>query len=169
MTSNLEQALKYVSRGWSVFPVKPKDKVPAIASWAVYAERLPTATEVIGWWSENPNYNIAIVCGKVSNLIVIDLDKGKGEPDLMGLELPPTLSSITGGNGTHVYYKWRPGLIGNKVGYRTFVDIRSDNGYVVAPPSLHKSGNYYSWNDEDEIIADVPKWLEAEHQDSREK
>ena len=40
--------------------------------------------------------------------------------------------------------------------------MRCNGGYVVAPPSLHETGNQYCWQDDDpnEIeLALVPGWL----------
>jgi hypothetical protein len=43
------------------------------------------------------------------------------------------------------------------------VDIRADGGYVVAPYSMHKSGNSYAWADragpDDCPLAVPPDWL----------
>lgn len=158
----LEIALKYLSLGWSIIPVKQGSKLPAISSWLEYQKRQPTTEEVTKWWTEMPQSNIAIVCGKVSGIIVVDLDKGS---DRSQLDLPITLVSKTGGGGFHYFYKWREGLVGAKVGIQQKVDIRSDNSYIVAPPSLHQSGNLYEWTvDENEPIVDAPSWLEQEGQ-----
>ena len=158
--NNLNLALQYWEKGWSIIPIKIGSKLPAISSWDKYKNHIPTKDEIINWWTINPTANIALICGKVSNIIVVDIDSGKGIPDLSNLSLPPTLSAKTGGGGTHLFYKWRKGLIGAKVGIRHLVDIRSDNSYVVIPPSLHASGNNYEWCiDENEEITEAPEWL----------
>ena len=158
-------ALNYLRKGWSIIPIQKGSKLPAISSWTRYQTQLPTEQEVEDWWTLNPEANIALICGKISGVIVVDIDSGHGIPDTKGLELPPTLSSKTGGGGTHLIYKWRQGLIGAKVGIRTLVDIRSDNSYIVLPPSLHASGNHYEWaTDDNEPLADAPKWLESGEQ-----
>jgi putative DNA primase/helicase len=157
-----EHALKYWERGWSVIPIN-KDKTPAISSWTKYQTQLPTRQEVEQWWTAYPDANIAVICG-ISNIIVVDIDYGHGsetnKPDVAGLELPITLVSKTGSGGFHYIYKKRKGLMGKKTGYRNLVDIQSENAYIILPPSLHACGNNYEWVDEDEPIADAPKWLE---------
>jgi P4 family phage/plasmid primase-like protien len=160
----LEEALKYWEKGWSIIPIN-KDKTPAISSWTKYQTQLPTRSEVIQWWTQNPNANIAVICG-ISNLIVVDIDYGHGsetnQPDIKGLELPPTLVSKTGSGGFHYIYKKRPGLMGKKTGYRNLVDIQSENAYIILPPSVHTCGKAYEWvMGEDEPIADAPSWLES--------
>jgi Primase C terminal 1 (PriCT-1)/Bifunctional DNA primase/polymerase, N-terminal len=42
-------------------------------------------------------------------------------------------------------------------------DLRGDGGYVVAPPSLHPSGQLYAWSrghsPDDVALAALPRWL----------
>lgn len=164
--TNLDHALKYLAQGWSVIPIKPGTKLPALASWLEYQKRLPTEEEVNRWWKKWPKANIALVCGEVSGVIVVDIDPKSGGTT-EGLELHPTLCSRTGGGGQHIFYKWNKDLIGAKVGIKAGIDIRSEASYVVIPPSLHASGNTYEWINEGETPADPPKWLYRE-QDTRQ-
>lgn len=46
----------------------------------------------------------------------------------------------------------------NRVGFMPGLDIRADNAYIVAPPSMHASGNKYSWI-VDEPPEPMPSWL----------
>lgn len=155
-------ALSYLEKRWSIIPIKKGSKLPAISTWKRYQTQLPTREEVIKWWTDMPEANIALICGEISGVIVVDIDSGKGEPDIKGLELPPTLASKTGGGGKHLIYKWRRNLVGAKIGIRKLVDIRSDNSYIVLPPSLHQSGNLYEWIiDENEEITEAPEWLNS--------
>jgi len=77
--------------------------------------------------------------------------------------LPATPLLRSGGGGLHYYFAW-PGSGGVKTSanYNGLpIDIRGTGGYVVAPPSLHKSGNRYTWEvSPDEVpLADAPAWL----------
>lgn len=138
-----EQALKYLSNNLSVIPVGD-DKLPLI-SWKEFQSRLPTREEVEGWWTQFPNANIAIITGKISGIIVVDVEKG-GDTS----KLPITSIAKTGGGGWHYYYKYvRP--FRNKTRIFELTDIRADGGYVVAPPSKHKSGNCYEWTYKEEF------------------
>lgn len=163
--TNLDYALKYLKKGWSIIPIAPRSKLPAIKSWTEYQTTPPTEQEVGLWFRENQNYGLALVCGKVSGVIVVDIDSGKGEVDKAGLELPPTLAQKTGSGGSHLIYKWREGLTGPKVGIRKGIDIRSDNSYIILAPSTHPNGNLYEWMiDDDEDITPAPAWLELAEQ-----
>jgi Bifunctional DNA primase/polymerase, N-terminal/Primase C terminal 1 (PriCT-1) len=75
--------------------------------------------------------------------------------------LPDTLTAITG-NGKHLYFQ-HPGItVKNSTGQLARgVDVKADGGYVVAPPSLHKNGNRYCWEDPEQAVAALPDWLLA--------
>lgn len=79
-------------------------------------------------------------------------------------QLPPTLQVLTGGGGRHIYFKYPSGIdnIKSTVGkVGSGLDIRADGGYVVAPPSIHSSGNLYMWDisGSSNDVADMPDWL----------
>lgn len=97
----LEQAMTYLKYGWSVIPVRKKDKKPLIA-WKSYQNNPPTIDEVENWQKQYPEANIGIVTGRVSNLVVVDIDAGS---DASSLDLPLTYTVKTG-RGLHYYYKY---------------------------------------------------------------
>ncbi|MDP8240531.1 MAG: bifunctional DNA primase/polymerase, partial [Candidatus Hatepunaea meridiana] len=73
---------------------------------------------------------------------------------------------ITGSGGRHLYFTYPDGirLTSGQDRIGPCVDIRADGGYVVAPPSLHRSGRRYEWeasNDPTDgvIVGVVPDWL----------
>ena len=68
----LDTALEYLDRGWSVIPIRKGQKVPAIA-WKEYQHRHPTEDEIYSWFGNN-DYDIAVICGKISKLVVVDTD-----------------------------------------------------------------------------------------------
>src|SRR5215467_2731793 len=61
-----------MARGWSIVPLQPRSKVPAI-KWEPYQRRLATIDEIETWFTE-PGYNVGIVTGKLSGIFVVDVD-----------------------------------------------------------------------------------------------
>jgi hypothetical protein len=151
-----------------VIPVLARDKRPAVR-WKQYQSRTATEKEVRNWFRQQPDANIGIVTGKVSKLVVIDIDPrhGGGE-SLASLEytharLPNTIEALTGSGGSHLYYVYPGFNMPNRVGLKPGIDLRGDGGCVVVPPSLHPSGKRYAWkrshHPDDIRPAGMPDWL----------
>lgn len=73
--------------------------------------------------------------------------------------LPPTFTVATGGGGRHFYFGFPAGAeekLAGKLG--DGIDIKSSGGYIVAPPSTHKSGGAYRIANDSEP-AELPGWL----------
>jgi hypothetical protein len=164
----LSCALAYVRRGWSVIPLLPGEKRPAIP-WATYQHTRPDEAEIRGWFSRWPGADIGIVTGAASSLVVLDVDPRHGaDRSLEELErargpLPPTVEAITGGGGRHIYFSHPGGVVHNQVGLAPGLDLRGDGGFVVAPPSIHPSGRRYAWasshGPDETPLAPMPTWL----------
>jgi putative DNA primase/helicase len=97
---------------------------------------------------------------------VVDLDGEEGRNNFLALLQPhgfdlSTLTSCTGGGGYHLLFRHPGALIKNDTGKKLAagIDIRGDGGYIVAPPSLHVSGNRYLWSAVDVPPAKLPEWL----------
>lgn len=144
--SMLEYALRYRRRGFSVIPCK-KDKKPYI-KWEPYQLQKPSEEEIKKWWSDNPNANIAIICGHVSGVDVLDLDSQEAFDTVNDFYLSDTFETPTvkTPKGRHLYFKHRPGLT-NAVRAIKGTDIRTNGGYVIAPPSVNGSSTPYYWFD----------------------
>lgn len=144
-------AVAYATRGWWVFPLRPRAKTPITRHGVQDASSDPA---VVGaWWAEWPDANIGLDVYR-SGLVVVDLDPGKGgvatwEALCADYHLAPytTLQSRTGSGGMHLIYAASIGLtIRNsteKLG--PGIDVRGKGGYIVLPPSVHPSGNRYQW------------------------
>lgn len=158
----------YLSRRWSVLPLRPREKRPLI-QWEPLQNARPSAPDIDKWFERWPDANIGIVTGEISNLVVLDIDSNHGGNDsLKRLEqrfelLPATVEAMTGGGGRHLYFSHPGGLIRNRAGIAQGIDLRSDGGYVVAPPSIHPIGRRYLWSPGrsplDTAPAPLPRWL----------
>ena len=166
--STAEAAQRYLARGWVVLPLRARDKRPLV-SWEPLQTARPSAQQVTDWFNRWPNANIGIVTGEISNLVVLDIDpKHGGDVSRERLErqfgpLPATVEAVTGGAGCHLYFTHPGGLIRNRIGLAQGIDLRGDGGYIVAPPSIHRSGGLYAWlagRSPDEIaLAALPRWI----------
>ena len=151
--SMYDAAIEYAKKGFAVFPLKYRDKVPLTRNGC--KDATTDAAQIKAWWQKYPNANIGLATGSVSqNVFVIDLDidEDRGIDGYHSLEdwqrehgdFPETWTAITGRGGYHLYYRGN-GKIKNRAGIIDGVDIRGNGGYVVAPPSVHKNGNRYEW------------------------
>lgn len=148
----LDAAIEYASKGMAVFPLKPRAKEPLTRHGV--KDATTNFNTIESWWTKHPNANIGIACGmKSGGLLVIDLDEKpngiSGSDTLHNWErengsLPETVRSITGKGGAHILYRIDH-VEKNKVNLLEGVDIRSDDGYIVAPPSIHPNGRPYEW------------------------
>lgn len=176
-----DAAARLVSdRGWAVFPLVARGKIPLISKENGGRGCLDASTDmeaVRAWWAESPNANVGVATGSASGVFVLDIDAtppkqgGMTGPEALArLEeihgrLPGTLTSSTGGGGEHRWFRLPYGRkIGNRArikvdGQATGLDCRADGGYVAAPPSVHPSGRVYAWVGESDAVADAPAWL----------
>ena len=144
--------------GFSCFPLRPRDKRPS-GEWKAWQERHPTEEE-IARWEKNPSLNAAVVCGAISNIIVLDTDSLEADGEVQRRGVPATVTARTG-KGKHYYFR-HPGFeVGNFVRRLPGCDLRGDGGYVVAPGSVHPSGAEYKWivSPDEGWILDPPTWL----------
>ncbi|MFA5053578.1 MAG: bifunctional DNA primase/polymerase, partial [Parcubacteria group bacterium] len=166
--SNLgKAALAYAKRGFRVFPVQPREKIP-LGKAAPHGclDATTDAAKIKAWWSEYPDANVGIACG--NGLLVLDIDAHNGGDESFELlesehgKTPDTPMVLTGGGGRHLYFAY-PGKLKNKVALERGIDIRSEGGYVVAPPSIHPSGKRWEWEASSRIdemeMAPAPQWL----------
>lgn len=152
-------AKAYHQAGWCVLPAKNKHPV---FSWKQYQYNRPTTEQIDEWFQDAPDdAQIALVTGKISNVTVIDIDVHKEscdskkggicncspeDPEELSIRFGLSVTSITGSGGRHVFCKYEN--VGNSVGLaHPQLDIRSDGGIIILPPSLHESGKYYEWDD----------------------
>jgi hypothetical protein len=181
----LTAALEYAARGWRVFPChsppggkcscgkfpcgtdnKDAGKHPRTQHGCLDATE--SEQQIRSWAAKWWGCNWAVATGAESGVFVLDGDGEEGRSSLAALEakhgmLPATLTSRTGreDGGEHRWFAWpvnrdiRNGQ--NKLG--NGLDLRGAGGYVIVPPSAHRTGRSYEWLAADVPIADAPEWL----------
>ncbi|MCH8205635.1 MAG: bifunctional DNA primase/polymerase [Chloroflexi bacterium] len=186
--TRVNHALALARRGWSVLPLTWPDgdlcscgdpdcpspaKHPLTPRGFKQASRDPKVIDT--WWDRWPDANIGVRTGAESGFVVLDIDGPEGEETLHALEqehgkLPNTPEVITG-RGRHLYLS-HPG--GRVVSRRVAagLDVKGDDGYVVAPGSVHAKGKEYvfevSSHPDDVDLAPMPSWLRDMTGDQKE-
>jgi len=99
-------------------------KQPLLA-WKKYQETLPTKEEVSHWFNTNPDANIGIITGAVSNLVVFDLDSKEAEEyaEQQG-GFPEDIVWVKTAKGYHVYMRHPGFYVNNQVDVKLTIDIR---------------------------------------------
>jgi hypothetical protein len=89
--------------------------------------------------------NWAVVCGRVSDVAVVDVDpRNGGDIDAVIAELKvSTMAVRTGGGGWHLYFRLDGRKLSSCPSWRQGVDLQAEGKYVVAPGSIHPSGVEY--------------------------
>jgi len=159
----------YLSRGLSVIPLGPNSKKLAIGGVNL-REWKPAPGEVMGYWRDNPNYGVGIVCGKVSGIVVLDIDdeeKFGVALKAIGEKLPDT-PTVRTRKGWHFYFRYPANrIVGKKDRLNDWgAELRGDGCYVVAPPT-EINGHRYHWAKRDGRlmalgkvpIVECPEWL----------
>ena len=150
-----------IEAGWSPFPVRQNSKIP-IESWVQYQDSPPPVETVAAWNERFPDCNVGIATGRISGMIVLDLDSPEAVAEAEKLGIPHTVTAKTG-NGMHVFFRYPGVRTPNRAGFRPHMDIRGDGGYVVGAGSMHESGSLYEWikSPADTSLAEAPDWVLA--------
>jgi Bifunctional DNA primase/polymerase, N-terminal len=173
----LEYALRYASMGWPVLPLHwPTAEGCSCGDRACNAigkhpllkhglYEASTSGRVIRRWADRwPEANVGIRTGLRSGLLVLDVDGEAGRESFRLLEERHGRLGTYGvrtGSGFHLYFEHRGSPLGNSVGrFAPGIDVRGENGYVVAPPSVHASGvGYVGFREPEDLLA-LPAWVE---------
>lgn len=158
--TKLEAALQYLERGWSIIPIKPEAKRPAI-KWLDFQSRLPTEEEVTEWWTRWPDHEIAIVTGELSGVVVVDCDNEEAAHAAFDANMRSPIKVKTK-RGSHLYFEHPKD--GTRRGPRAGVnsrgsdwpkinglDFRGDGSYALLPPSKNYVWDYptdvFDWDE----------------------
>lgn len=172
-----EAALWYIEHGYRIFPVHSETKVPLVPGGFYSATKDPAI--VMEWLTKWPNMGIGLPTGVINGLFVVDVDeRSNGFVSLQSLveansPLPPTPIALTQNDGLHYYFSYPSDQL-RTTKLAPGIDIKSDGGYVVAPPTMRPDGRGYRWQPTASLsqpLAVPPQWLldsirtEAQRQD----
>lgn len=132
----LQAALNWAQRGFAVFPVEEGGKEPIHTAWQDVATR--DANTIRALWTDpvlgmERHYNIGTLC---TDMIVVDIDVKNGKDGINEYATIgghyDTLVVKTPSGGFHCYFN---GPDSSNSPISPAIDIRSHNGFVLAPGS----------------------------------
>jgi hypothetical protein len=176
-------AIELAYRGWSIFPLRGKYppgscsqcKDPVTKQQLHLGQPCPHGLDQVchgvlsasrqfavidHWWSgPYAGHNIA---GRVPDgLFALDIDPREPDGTAFLAEHPPLPDTLTvisgrGDGGRHMYYRRPYGKLRKLI--VKGLDIKTNTGYCVMPPSIHPTSNEpYRWEIRDVVAA--PRWL----------
>jgi Bifunctional DNA primase/polymerase, N-terminal len=170
----LVAALAYAAAGWPVLPLHAPVRGGGCSCRTAdcagagkhprtrhgLSDATTDREHLAAWWQRWPDANVGIRTGR---LVVLDVDGPASKRALTELEaahapLPTTRRAQTG-RGQHIYFNAAGCVIASSAArLAPGVDVRGNGGYIVAPPSLHGSGQRYRWITNGDV-APLPTWL----------
>lgn len=137
-----DAALVHARCGWPVFPLRPPGNEPLTAHG--FHDASTNVDTVTAWWSRWPKANIGARTGVLFDVFDVDHpDLAEGVADLPELDMPQGPVARSGGGKWHLYFK--PSGLGRRIRFSEHCDWLGTDGYVVLPPSTHRSGGTYTW------------------------
>ena len=143
----LDAALEYLEKGWAVIPINPDSKKPYL-KWGSYVDEMyyPSEDDVITWWTNWPDANIAVLTGPLSGLVVVDCDNDEARAAAVEVGLTRTPFVVKTKRGWHYYFKYprgvdwiknRTGVTGDGAEWPSVdgLDLRGSKGFALLPPS----------------------------------
>jgi hypothetical protein len=156
-----DAALSYAERGYKVFPLIARGKVPAIAKSRGGKGFKDGTTEVRlvnNWWEKDADYNIGLACEKP--LFILDVDTKNGGDESFARMCAEIGASMFDGvplvktpGGRHFWFRQPEPIITRHNGILPGIDLLGPGGYVIAPPSVRNDGSYI-WTPEFEDDAE---------------
>ncbi len=179
-TDRRAAALHYAARGWHVFalgrtkrpvanceacaaagPDHDREACPCLTCHGFYAATVDP-DRIAAMFAAVPDGLLAIRTGAVSGLAIVDIDPRNGG-QLDRALMNPTATVATPGGGWHLYYAHPGRSLPGKLPGRDGIDIKTDGGLVVAPPSTPAgAARGYQWTSQPRPVEEMaPRLLEA--------
>ena len=141
----MKSAVSYARKGLSVVPMQGKKPMIKFANMDPMTE-----DEIIQFWSEYPNANIAV---RTTSFFVIDVDVHNGARGIQSFKsighnewFKDTLVQRTASGGYHYFFMKPKGInITQAINFMDGIDIKAHvNNYVLMAPS-QINGNHYEF------------------------
>lgn len=164
MSELLAHAKDAAARNLAVIPVKPGSKAPAV-NWRNYQKSLPTTDELEAWFSNGTYQAMGIICGTVSdNLVMVEFEGDAVRDGIYDRVLEIAAATNLGGiidrirygyeeetpsGGIHWLLKLPTAPKGNEVLSKStekkpLIETRGEGGFTVVSPSVLAPGVSHS-------------------------
>ncbi len=124
--------------GFNGIPLKKGEKIPHIR-WKQYQKRKVTGTETSTWFKRyGDDFNIGIVTGQISRLVVVDVDDLSKLPALMEImpEIGRTAATKTPRPGAHFLFSTDKPVQSTNNFLDLGIELKGEGAYVVVPVSV---------------------------------
>jgi hypothetical protein len=141
-------------------PFGPPFDTDGTPMWKPFQDRDPTEDEMRAWDRLTVPHNLALVLGRASGFVVIDVDpRHGGNETIKKYPMPLTFTVRTPSGGHHYYFACPPGGCASQLAFDQGVEIKGDGNIVLIPPSS-KNGVKYEIVDgtENLPVAMLPAW-----------
>lgn len=153
---------RYLDNGLSIVPIAPGTKRPGaythgawhgMSKWNEYFARYPAPFE-IDLWCKYPDAGIGLICGKLSNVIAVDVDTD--DPAMLRMLaniMPPSPVRKKGKKGFTAFYRYaelHKSRSWDVQGQRV-VDLLSDGRQTCMPGTPHPDGMTYVYLTDDAL------------------
>lgn len=139
-----DNAYEYFEKDLIVIPLR--GKIPVIKNWSKFSETFPSDLLISAWEKKYKNKNIGLVCGKLSGVIALDIDK---ESALDKCPLSPVAKK--GKKGETRFFRYNGEI--NFKRHDFGVELLSNGNQTVLPPSVHPETNEsYYWTTPDTLL-----------------
>jgi hypothetical protein len=166
-TERVSAALKWIQRGFSVFPLRPKTKSEYTnkddAKGKIWyrpgGTRHDATTDgaiIDGWWRQTPLANIGVIVPE--GFVVVDVDvRNDGLKSIVNFVWPDTYSELTASGGHHLIYSMPMRNDLSSFTVAPGIEILTAGTVFMAAPSSTDVGVYKVASDKG--IAPCPEWL----------
>lgn len=153
--------LKYFDQGFYTIPIRPSSKATALPpgySLIEWANDGISEELITQWDAQYPiekGYGIALVCGKASNVIAVDIDTD--DPRVLDL-IPESPCEKVGARPTRFFrysedFAEKKNIGKNTPGLKDHVEILTSGQYCILPPSIHpQTKKGYFWTTDDNLL-----------------
>ena len=163
--------------GYSVIPLDPCSKKPAIKNWSVFCEIKPTSVQLGAWAQDFLDAGIGVCCGPASGIVCVDVDlyldqaADKAVYDKIKPLIPSSPVEKFGEKGFTRFVRYG-GQETTRIKHQgnVILEILSTGSFTVLPPSIHPDTSQpYCWKGTTSLERISPNDLPALGQDVIDK